>query len=1038
MKHNFTFSFLIILLFFYVSSFAQSQSVTGVVKDDTTGETLPGASVTIAGTSNGTVTDTNGKFIIKVSSLNDKLQVSFLGFVSQTISISGRTNIEINLKPNYSALDEVVVIGYGEQKKETLVGAISTVSSKELVQSPVANISNSLAGRLPGLVVVQRSGEPGRDQSTLKIRGIGTLSQGQESDPLIMIDGVPREVGTGGQGALNNLDPNEIETITVLKDASATAVFGVRGANGVILVTTKSGKMGKPNVSFSSNVGLQTPTLLPEYLGSADYAFLQNEGIRNDAALNGIPYVPKFSDEDIRKFRDQSDPIGYPSRIWMNEFIKSASPQQQYNLNISGGLKSVKYFVSAGYFSQEGIYNTDDFDFGFNSNPGLKRYNFRSNFDIDFTKKFKAAIKLGTQSVNTTYPGLFSTNLFFNMLQKVPFTGPGIVDGKIITQYVNDPLGSYGYPSRGYSPYGDLASSGYQTNSENNLNLSLELKHDLDFITKGLIVRGLLAFDNTFLQTINRGRSIDTYTINPDGNGGGQTFKNSDLGNFTFGESYGKFRRNYLETSFNYARKFGNHNVTALALYQQETRWSPFFQFNVPKNNLGLVSRITYDYKAKYLADFSMGYNGSENFPDNKRYGFFPAFGLGWVVTQENFLADNKILNRLKIRGSYGEVGNDKIGGDRFLYLPSVFRFTSGGASGYNFGRNGIDRNFYRGSQEDKLGNPNVTWERSIKSNIGFEAEFLKNRLTFTADYFRENRDNILVNLGTVPALVAASLPAANIGKVKNRGFELDGKWRDSKGDFSYFIGVNMAFARNKILFRDEPTPLYPWLGQTGFSVGQFKATRNAGFYNTPQEVANRPYYSFYGNNVTSGDLKYIDIDGDGLINQNDEVPVGYNNFPEITFGLPLGFSYKGFDFSILLQGASNNYAAFREFSGWAFAVSSSSTLAIHRERWSEERYANGEKITQPRLSFNGTTSANSINTDFWMHDQTYLRLRNVEVGYRIALNKLGIKSIRTYVNGNNLLTFTGYKQMDPEKSSGRDFIYPQMSVFNAGFNVQF
>ncbi|TDG35357.1 TonB-dependent receptor [Pedobacter changchengzhani] len=1037
MKLNFTFSFLLLFCFFCNAAFSQTTIVKGVVKQGNSGDPLPGASIKIPGTSIGAITDNDGKFTIKVNSLNDVLRVSYISFISKDVTLNGKTEITIALEPDNSNLDEVVVIGYGTQKKETLVGAINTISTKELVQSPVANISNSLAGRLPGLTAVQRSGEPGQDASSLKIRGIGTLSSGAASDPLIMIDGVPREIGNGGQGALNNLDPNEIESITVLKDASATAVFGVRGANGVILVTTKSGKLGKPSVSFSTNIAVQNPTSIAKFLNAGDYAFLKNEGSRND----NQPEL--FSDAVIQKFRDQSDPIAYPNSEWLSKFIKSAAPQQQYNLNISGGVNNVKYFVSAGYFNQEGIYDTDGIDFGFKANPSTKRYNFRSNFDINLTKMLTATLRLGTQNISNNYPGQSSQSVFFNILNVYPFTSPGLVDGKLVNAYVNDPLGSLGWPSRGYSPYSDIASSGFTENTNNNLNMNLELKHQLDFVTKGLSIRGLVAFDNTFSRSVSRGRAIDTYTVNPDFKGGGDYFKNSDLGNFSFSQGYGKFRRNYYETSLNYARSFGGHNVTALALYQQETRWDPTFQFSVPRNNLGMVGRITYDYKAKYLFDFSMGYNGSENFPETKRYGFFPAFGVGWVVTEEKFIPKNNILSRLKLRGSYGEVGNDKIGGDRFLYLPSVFSFGGGSTRGYSFGTTGIDRNLYGGSQEDKLGNPNVTWERAVKSNIGIDLSMFKSRLTITADYFREDRNNILVNLGTVPALVAANLPAANIGKVKNRGFELEMNWRTTKGDFTYSIGGNMAFSRNKILFADEPTPLYPWMASTGFSVGQLKTFRNAGFYNNYNETLNRPYNTFYGNLIQPGDLKYVDIDGDGKIDQNDQVPSGYSTFPEITFGMPLSFSYKNFDLSVLLQGSTNIATYYDGVFGVAFGNIFTATIARHLNRWTPERFANGELINEPRLSGNGTSSPNIQRSDFFMHNGSYIRLKNVEIGFRIpksVYQKIGVNSIRVYVNGSNLATksFTDFKDMDPEKSNGAAFGYPQMRVINGGVSVQF
>jgi TonB-linked SusC/RagA family outer membrane protein len=441
------------------------------------------------------------------------------------------------------------------------------------------------------------------------------------------------------------------------------------------------------------------------------------------------------------------------------------------------------------------------------------------------------------------------------------------------------------------------------------------------------------------------------------------------------------------------------------------------------------------------MAEYNMGYNGSENFPEGKRFGFFPAYSAGWVVSEESFFPENDIVTFLKFRGSYGEVGNDKIGGDRFLYLPSVFYYTSGGEDGYYFGEEGINRNHYGGSAEGKIGNPNVTWERAKKMNFGFEINMFRNKFSLNADYFEENRDNILWNYGTISALVAADLPAANLGKVKNSGFEFEADWRDQIGGVNYWLKGNISYNHNEIIYKDEPEAEYPWMMETGYAVGQFKAYRTDGFINTYADLANTPVYSF-GTNVQRGDFKYIDINGDGVIDYKDQVPTGFTTFPQIVYGISLGADYKGFDFSVLFQGADRVTNRLTEMAAWPFDQGSRNAQKFHLNRWTPERYAAGEEITYPRLNYSGA-GVNGVGgaNDFWTQSAAYLRLKNAEIGYRFTpafLNRLGLESMRLYVNGTNLITWTDMRTYDPEAPSGRGEFYPQIRVINFGFNLQF
>jgi TonB-linked SusC/RagA family outer membrane protein len=1025
---------IIVLLFGFINTaFTQTntaRSDKGTIID-VSGEPLIGVNIIVEDSKLGTITDVNGKFSIRINSDNDRIIFSYIGYISQVVQVGSQNEINLKLEQISEMIDEVVVIGYGSQKKETVTGAIASITTEKLLQSPVTNVSNALAGRLPGLMAVQSSGEPGRNQATLKIRGIGTLNAGDESNPLILVDGIERDI-------LDDIDPNEIESLNILKDASATAVFGVRGANGVIIVNTKSGKEGKPKVSYTSNFGTQIPINLPELLNSYDYAVLKNEGLKND----GKP--PIFNEQDIQYFKDGTSPLFYPSINWLGEFMKSDALQQQHNINISGGVAFMRYFVSFGYVEQEGLYDSGNLDLGFSSNPNYKRYNVRTNFDFDITKNLKASVRFGTSITNSNYPNTSTSDFFYRFLHYQPFSSPGIVDGKIISGYINDPLGSYSIQKRGESPYAFLLNRGYQDTFGNKISLNWNFDYKMDFITKGLGAKFMIAYDDNYSHTSNWNKAVDTYSIvlSDPVSMTESYIQTSYDGNFSFSESFSKWRKFYIEGALNYIRSYNNHNVTGLFLFNASKEHDPGFSYKVPKSILGLVGRATYNFNSKYFFEVNIGYNGSEQFPEGKRFGFFPAFSGGWTISEESFIPQNNLLTFAKLRASYGEVGNDKTGGDRFLYLPDVYTYLNGANNGYWFGTRGENLQKYTGSAEGQIGNPNVTWERARKANIGIDIRLFKSKLSLTADYFSENRDNILWSRGTIPAFVAATLPKVNLGKVANKGVEFDISWRNNIQEFNYWLNGNFSFARNKIVYKDEASMPYEWMNQTGYSVGQYKGYITDGFYNTQEEVNNSPDYAFSGTPIQRGDLKYVDINGDGIINEQDMVPIGFSSaLPEIGYGFSFGGSYDNFDFSVLFQGVGNSSLLQREMMGWAFDQEWRSTLSMFKERWSVERYDAGEIITQPRLSTNGATSLNAETSDFLLKSADYLRLKNIEIGYHLPkriLNNVGISSGRVYVNGNNLLTFTKLKNVDPESKSTSGSYHPLTRVFNAGVNFQF
>lgn len=1022
---------LLFLVFTTFQILANSIEIKGIVVDESN-TPLTGVSVIIKGTLVGTITNLDGEFTIQIPEKQGILVFSMIGFDIEEKVLQNNSTIKVVLKENTQLIEEVVVIGYGHQKKETITGSINSIASDEILRSPVSSVSNAIAGKLPGLTAMQRGGEPGKDGSSIKIRGVGTLNSGSESDPLILVDGVERT-------SMDMLDPNEIESFNILKDASATAVFGVRGANGVILITTKTGNEGKPKISLSSNLGFQQYTKMPELVNAYEWATLANEGVYNEKGeFATLPY----SKEALEAYRNGLNPIIYPDVNWTDLLLKPYSLQQQYNINISGGTPIVKYFVSFGLLDQDGLFKEPTIEgVNFDINPNYKRYNLRTNFDVNVTKNLTANFKMGTIFTDANYPQTNTTLIFDYLLRSNPLGIPGIVGDKIVLGYNNDPLEGI---RTFVNPLYELAKGGNQKINTSTYNMNLGLKYDLDFLTKGLSIRGMVAYDDYSSHTVHRPKDIPTYNIVVDNtyNEGYSLVQLQDEGAFGFEESFtSRFRNIYWEIATEYFKKIKKHNISGLLLYYQRKEDNPDFQYGVPKGLLGLVGRITYNYDNRYLAELNLGYNGSEQFAEGNRMGFFPAFSAAWRLSEEAFFPKNELVTYVKIRGSYGEVGNDKIGKDRFLYLPSVYTTNY---QGYNFGIQGESRQLYSGSVEGKIGNPHVTWERARKSNIGLELKFFSSKFSFVGDYFIEKRDNILWDYGTIPAIVGTtSFPAANLGKVNNKGFELEAGWLDVKENITYWIKGTFSFVRNKIIYMDEPVRSSPYMMKTGYSVGQYKGYKAEGFINTQAELENIPTHSWGGNLWGKGELKFVDINGDGIVNTDDMIPIGYGPMPEITYGLNLGFEWKGFNFSALLQGVQNVSLYLNQSAINPLQFGSRSAQKWHMGRWTEERVKSGQEITYPRMLVQNDNSPSFVNgySDFWIQDADYLRLKNLEIGYRYSsesLKKTGIESVRFYINGSNLLTFTDLKNFDPEAPSGAGTFYPQTKVYNIGLNINF
>ena len=1001
---------------------------------DANGEPIIGASILLKGTKIGTITNADGTFSLEVP-VDGTLLISYIGFATREVPIKNHSKVKITLDEDEAQnLNEVVVVGYGTQKKASVTGAIASVTTKDLVQTPQANISNMLVGKMPGLIAMQRSGAPGEDQSTLLIRGVSTFSD--NTGPLVMIDGVERP-------NYNGIDPNEIESVSILKDASATAIYGVRGANGVILITTRKGQKGRPHLNYSGNVAIQSPTALPHYLNSAEYCEMYNEALKNDAYVSGSAYTPRFSTQDIELYRNGSDPIFHPNVDWAGDFLRKTTLRTQHNFNISGGTERVQFFVSVGLYAQQGMYNHTKIDNNHDVNAHDKRYNFRSNLDFKITQDFKASVQLATQIENVRTPGSGNSTIWREISWSNPLSSPGLIDGKVVR--LQDALGEQ-------NPWLLLLGNGYNDDSKNNVNTTFRLDYDLSkYLLKGLSVHGSVSYDSYYYSRKGFRKSIQYYIAQRDPmNADNILYIPKEEETIWLAKpGYGKNRKLYMEAGLHYQHHFGKHHITALLLYNQSKYYSPSLKFLVPNAYQGLVGRVTYDYASRYLAEFNMGYNGTENFAAGRRYGFFPAVSAGWVVSEEPFFPKNDYLVFLKLRATYGEVGNDKIGGDRFLYLPSsyveapnnaLYQYNFGGASSPNNSRMII---------ENKIGNPDLTWEKARKFNFGIDMNLWHNHLTVSFDVFKESRNNILANRNTQPMIIGANLPVYNMGKMENKGWELELNYRNLWRDFRYWGRFNYSFARNKVLFRDEVPKRYAYQMETGRRVNQFYGLLFDGYYNSWEEIyaLDRPVSAWSGNKLQPGDVRYVDVNKDGKIDMYDMVPIGYSPTPEIVYGFSAGFSWKGFDVSALFQGASHVSIKYFGRSLWPFFNGHESAKKLILERWTPERYANGDPISFPRLSLspNKDTDNNYRDSNLWIRDASYLRLKNMEIGYTFRgklVRPFGVESIRLYVSGTNLITWSDVIDLDPEAPSRAGNVeintYPLQKIYNIGINVNF
>ncbi len=1024
-----------------VEATQQNGVISGTVVDDL-GEPVIGATVMVVNgnAAQGTATDLDGNFSIKAKA-GVQLKITYIGFKDAVVVAKG--GMRVKLEPTAVNLKSVEVVAYGVQKKVTVTGALSSVKAEDLNRTPVSSVNNVLAGQLSGVTTVQYSGEPGMDAASIFVRGKGTWT---DANPLIQVDGVER--------SMSDIDPNEIESITVLKDASATAVFGVRGANGVVLITTKRGQEGKSQIKVSTSFSALTPTKMVEQASSYDYAKFYNQMLANDGS------GALFSDAVIEHFRTGDDPIRFPSTQWADYIMKNSTLQTQHNVNISGGTKKLRYFVSAGMFTQGGLFK--EFDENYHNDYRYERFNYRANLDLEITPTTTLSTNLAgvIDEALKPYTGQGSSGMIKNMYYATPFSSPGIVDGRYINNTIStaDNMDGQVLPfvgSTGMAYYG----SGFMETGKNKLSMDLELKQNLSMITKGLNWRAKGSYNSSF-DVYKRGNAM-VATYNPVLQSDG-TFlyrKINDTTEPAYAESRSKARDWYFETAFNYNRSFGLHTIGALALYNQKKVYYPTSYPDIPHGELGLVGRVTYDWSNRYMAEFNIGYNGSENFAQDRRYGIFPAGSIGWVVSDEPFFKSlKKVVSFMKLRASYGLVGNGNNGIPRFYYLPDPYYVNQSalynrtgkdaGAYGYNFGvENGTTK---YGALEGSKNNPEVTWEKALKQDYGVDVNFLNDRLRATFDWFHEHRSDIFVSDGTVPTYIGFTAPMANLGVTHSWGYEVSLNWNDKIGqELRYWAKVNLSYNQNEILEMKEAPLNNAYQYRKGHRIGarsQFK------FWKFYYDGAEADYQKEFGtafpkqlvNELKPGDAVFVDLDKNGVIDGNDmSRDYGYTDDPQYIAGLSFGLEWKGFSFNAMLTGAWNVSRMISDVFRQPFYSSSSTTqgglLQYHVDNtWTVDNPSQSSEY--PRATWINAAQ-NYVESTLYEKDAKYLRLKTIQVAYDFKMpwmKVLGLTQCQLALSAYNLFTLTPYKWGDPETNASSSPSYPLQRTYTASLKLGF
>ncbi len=1020
------------------SVMAMARTITGVVLDASNDEPLIGASVIAKGTKVGVATNIDGEFTINVPDNAKTLSVSYIGMETQDVSISkiAGDRVEVRLVEGKNALDEVVVTGMGARKKITVTGAVTNVNVDDLKHFSTSNLSNALAGNVPGVIAMQTSGQPGKNKSEFWIRGISTFGAG--SSAYILVDGFERD-------NIDDLNIEDIETFTVLKDASATAIYGSKGANGVVLITTKHGRAGDINVNAKFETSYNTRTITPEFVDGLTYASLLNEA--NITRNKGTYFTPT----ELELFATGLDPDLYPNVDWKDLILKDGAMSYRANVNISGGGNAARYYASISYVEDEGMYKTDStLREKYNTNANYRRWNYRVNLDIDVSPT--TLLKIGTSGDLSlrNAPGMGDTDTWNSLFGYNAILTPVLYSNGYV------PMINMNRDDLRTNPWVMTTQTGYKQEWNNNLQNNVSLEQDLKFITPGLKFTGRFGYDTYNYNYINHIQQPDRWYANGRDKETGEIIFDKIKDKVDMYQTSGNegSRRTFLDLLLSYGRDFGKHNVGANLKYTydsniQTQNIGSDIKNSIARKNMALAGQLTYNYDYRYFIDWNFGYNGSENFADGHRFGFFPAWSAAWNLAREKFMQPLKFVNQFKVRFSYGEVGNDNMGGVRFPYLYTI-DYTGDGV--YNFGTLGTPTRgqYTQGLHYSALASTNVTWEVATKKDLGLDMVLFNNSLSLTVDYFHEKRTGIYMQRNYLPSSMGLeSNPWANVGAVKSEGIDGHFSYENRFGDVQLTVRGNMTYSKNTIIDYDIENNVYPYQYQTGYRVGQVRGLIAEGLFADYEDIRNHPKQMF--GDVQPGDIKYKDVNGDGVVDDGDIVAIGATSTPNLIYGLGVSVLWNGFDFNVHFQGAGKSSVLINGKSAWAFSQDRYGQIFsdLVEDRWVDSETAaqlgipanENPNASYPRLvHLEGNASHNNYRaSSYWMRDVSYLRLKNFEVGYRLPKNwmeKIGFNEIRFYLQGTNLLTWSDFKLWDPEMGSSNGESYPLSKTITLGLQV--
>ncbi|MFB2117991.1 SusC/RagA family TonB-linked outer membrane protein [Parapedobacter sp. 2B3] len=992
----------------------QDTTVVSGKVTDTLGNPIAGVSVAVQGRPNsGTQTGDNGMYAIS-GLRGDVIDFSYVGYVKQSVELGTQTTLDVTLEVDGTELDEVIVVGFGTQKKITSVGAQASVSPKEL-KTPVRNLATVLAGRISGVIGLQRTGENGFENHGIWVRGISSISGG--SSPLVLVDGVERP--------LQDVPPEDIESFSILKDASATAVYGVRGANGVILVNTRKGSVGDVKINAYFTQGISDFTKIPDLADGITFMRMTNEANLTRGR------EPLYTEEDIQKTIDGVDTDLYPNTNWFDEILDDYGKTSQFNVNMRGGSERANFYVSGSFINEIAQFKTDELQ-KYDSRLGLDRYNFTSNLSLKATPT--TTVDMGVQGyiIDGNYPGVNFPQLFGLVMEVPSVVYPArYSDGTIPSERTGD--------SRPFNPYAALTQTGYRTVTRSQMNTNVKATQRLDFLTEGLSAYSLFAFDTFNEVFVFREKSPDTYLATMRDSDGNLVLEPTRIGTPYLGFARPQnltTRRFYSESAVNYQRSFGDHEVTGMMLYN----WSDAINNSasdvigsLPSRFMGVAGRATYAFKQRYLFEVNAGYNGSENFAPSRRYGFFPSFGLGWVFSEEAIFAGIKdVVNVGKIRFTRGLSGNADIGGRRFAYIGTV----GSGQGGYVFGKEW--GNTYTGKDIEEYA-VDVSWEKSMKTNIGIDLTLLKNNLNIQMDFFDERREGSFLRRSSLPSYIGLrNNPYGNLGISSNRGIDGSISFRRALSeDLHINLTGTVTYARSEVIDDDMPAWNYPWRERKGQKIGQPFGLIAEGLFTSDQEIANSASQT---GDVRVGDIKYRDLNEDGVIDLNDEAPIGYGAFPELVYGARLGVAYKRFAVNAFFQGVGNVsiFANGNGFVPFQQGSTRGNLLSVVEDRWTVDDP--NPNAFFPRLTF-GDENMNYRRSSWWVKNGAFLRLKTLDVTYSFGksiANRLKVDDVTLFFQGFNLLTFSKFNLWDVEMGDGRGAGVPQSKVYSLGLHVAF